>query len=341
MNLLKPKPMRKPVLFNLAVSVWLLSFFPGFSQEQSIKKDTPQKECLVPVIASDYVNIYDPKGDIFPGPDTNDLKAGKYYSIWQPNDHCFVKGPDKHWHAFGITHPAPGAGEKANHNGEYVSFHAISPGKTFVRSLQQSSWIDKPKVLPPDQRPGESNENHSPTIVKQGNLFQMIYGPIPFRMAVSRDLYDWKPQGPIHIDEKYGRDPSLMVWKNTYYLVYCAGNVIKASTSKDLLNWTEPVEIFKGEIATYQCESPTLIRNDGRFYLFWCLWDTAGKNNNGYDARSFVYCSNNPLDFHGQPLVTELATHAPEIFKGEDKQWYISSAQYPQRGINIARLSWQ
>jgi len=54
-----------------------------------------------------------------------------------------------------------------------------------------------------------------------------------------------------------------------------------------------------------------------------------------------VYGSEDPLDFHGSPLLTELTTHAPEIFQGEDKRWYISSAQYPKRGINVARLSWK
>lgn len=323
-----------------AIMSFTLFSFAGYSQDRPMEKGGQLKKCLVPEIVGDYTHIYVPQGDVFSGPDTKDLKAGKYYPLWQPNDHCFVKGPDKHWHAFGITHPASEPGQ-SRHQGEFASFHAVSAGKTFESSFRQNSWLDKPKVLPPTQRPGESSANHAPTIVKQGKHFRMIYGPIPFRMAVSKDLYDWKPTGSIHINEKSGRDPSLMFWKNTYYLVFCAGNVVKASTSGDLVNWTEPVEIYKGEVATYQCESPSLIRNGGKFYLFWCLWDTANKNGNGYDERSFVYCSDDPLDFHGKPLVTELATHAPEIFQGEDKQWYISSAQYPNRGINVAKLEWK
>lgn len=337
--------MRDPLNKHLSASILIIQVclvftILGCSTRESGQGGSQLKRQLVPVIAGEYVHIYDPQGDVFSGPDTEDLKAGKYYPLWQPNDHCFIKGPDDYWHAFGITHPASEPGQ-SRHQGECVSFHAVSPGKMFAGSFRQRSWIDKPKVLPPAQRPGESSANHAPTIVKQGDLFNMIYGPIPFRMAVSKDLSDWEPKGPIHINEKYGRDPSLLVWKGTYYLVYCAGNVVKASTSRDLVDWTEPVEIFRGEVATYQCESPTLIRNDGRFYLFWCLWDTANKNGNGYDERSFVYCSNDPLDFHGRLLVAELAAHAPEIFQGEDKAWYISSAQYPQRGISVARLNWK
>ena len=325
---------------NVLIQVCLVLLLSGCAMRPSGNQGGNPTRPLVPVITSEYVNIYNPRGDGFSGPTTKDLDAGKYYPLWQPNDHCFIKGPDRCWHAFGITHPASEPGQ-SRHQGEFVSFHAVSPGKTFESSFRRSSWIDKPKVLPPAQRPGESSANHAPTMVKQGGLFRMIYGPIPFRMAVSVDLYDWRPKGPLQIKEKSGRDPSLMVWKDTYYLVYCAGNAVKASTSKDLVDWTEPVEVYRGEKATYQCESPTLIRHDGGFYLFWCLWDTANKNGNGYDERSFVYYSSDPLDFHGQPLVAELAAHAPEIFQGEDKAWYISSAQYPQRGINVARLEWK
>ena len=326
----------KPILIILI----FINPFSIYSQVRPLEKAKQQKGYFVPVIDGDYVHIYDPKGNIFTGPDTKDLKAGEYYPLWQTNDHCFIKGPDKRWHSFGITHPASAPGQ-SRHQGEFASFHAVSDAKTLESSFRQNSWIDKPKVLTPAQRPGEGNSNHAPTIVKQSGLFKMIYGPIPFRMAVSKDLFDWKPQGPIQINEKYGRDPSLMVWKDSYYLVYCSGNVVKASTSKDLKNWSEPVEIYKGDVESFQCESPTIVPFDGKFYLFWCLWDTANKNGNGYDERSFVYGSDNPLDFHGSPLLTELTTHAPEIFQGEDKQWYISSAQYPNRGINVARLSWK
>ena len=295
---------------------------------------------MTPFISSGYIHIYDPKGDIFPGPDTKDLKAGKYYPLWQPNDHCFVKGPDKRWHAFGITHPASNPGE-SRHQGEFLSFHTVSNAETFRKSFGDHFWVDKSKVLSPVQRPGESVANHAPVILKEHKLYKMIYGPTPFRMAISKDLYSWNPIGPIGAAKAKGRDPNLIVWKNIYYLVYCAGNSIQVTTSGDLQNWSDPVEIFRPEVETYECESPTLLHHEGKFYLFWCLWDRADKNGNGYGSRTFVYCSDHLLDFHDQPLVAELRAHAPEIFQGEDKQWYISSAQYPGRGISVARLEWK
>lgn len=340
MNHFQFNPIQKPVLFFFAISVFIFQTFPGSSQSRSAQKDVKQTKCLVPFLAGDYVPVYIPQGDVFPGPDTKDLKTGTYYPLWQPNDHCFVKGPDKRWHALGITHPASEPGQ-SRHQGEYTSFHAVSSGETFENSCKDSSWTDKPKVLSPAERPGESSSNHAPVVIKEGKLYKMIYGPTPFRMATSEDLYKWTPKGPVGATKALGRDPNMMVWNKTYYLVYCAGNSVKVTTSKDLQNWTDPVEIFKPEVETYQCESPTLLHYKGKFYLFWCLWDTAGKNNNGYDARTFVYYSDNPLNFNGQSLVTELQSHAPEIFQGEKNEWYISSAQYPQRGISVARLSWK
>lgn len=311
------------------------SFLAAFAAWAGSEPTKPQ----VPVIAG-YVHIYEPQGDVFPGPDTQDLKAGTRYPSWQPNDHCFVKGPDGRWHAFGITHPESLPGQR-RHQGEYVLFHAVSPGATFESSLVPRGWADQPKVLGPAQRPGENINCHAPTVVKDGGLYKMIYGPCPFRLAVSEDLCAWTPKGPAGVNEKSGRDPSLFVWEGTYYLVYCAGNAVKAATSKNLAAWSEPVEIYRGEVETYQCESPTLIRHNGTFYLFWCLWDTANKNGNGYDERSFVCCSDNPLDFRGRPPVAELKTHAPEIFQDEKEDWFISSVQYPARGVSVSRLTWK
>lgn len=291
-------------------------------------------------VVGELVQIYAPQGDTFSGPDTQDLKAGTYYPSWQPNDHCFVNGPDHRWHAFGITHPESLPGQR-RHQGEYALFHAVSPGETVESSLKPCGWSDKPKVLAPDQRPGENINCHAPTIVRDQGLYKMIYGPCPFRLAVSEDLYSWTPKGPVGIREKSGRDPSLFVWKGVYYLVYCAGNTVKAVTSRNLTDWSEPVEIYRGDVASYQCESPTLVRQGGRFYLFWCLWDMANKNGNGYDERSFVYSSDNPLDFHGRPLVAELKAHAPEVFQDEKENWFLSSVQYPVRGISVSRLMWK
>lgn len=112
-------------------------------------------------------------------------------------------------------------------------------------------------------------------------------------------------------------------------------------TSTDFVNWSDPVTIFKPEKESYQTESPFLVPYEGLFYLFWTLWDTDDLSTSGYCPRSYVYCSESPLDFHGKPLVTEITAHAPEVIQDEDGQWFISSTDYPNRGISVAPFVWK
>ena len=79
----------------------------------------------VPKIEGDYVNVYKPSGDVFPGPAVGPLEAGRYYDEWVANDHCFIRDDGGCWHAFGITHPWSGLEEV--HAGEFLSFHAVAP----------------------------------------------------------------------------------------------------------------------------------------------------------------------------------------------------------------------
>jgi hypothetical protein len=50
------------------------------------------------------------------------------------------------------------------------------------------------------------------------------------------------------------------------------------------------------------------------------------------------------MDFHSRRTcvpVAELQAHAPEIFHDEVGDWYISSVEWPHRGVSIAPLTWQ
>ncbi len=86
----KMRPLIKPFLILLIFT----NPFNVYSQIRPLEKAKQQKKWLIPVIDGEYVHIYDPQRDVFTGPDTKDLKAGEYYPLWQPNDHCFIKGPD-------------------------------------------------------------------------------------------------------------------------------------------------------------------------------------------------------------------------------------------------------
>lgn len=146
----------------------------------------------VPRINGEYVNIYKPACDVFPGPSVGQLVVGKRFEEWVPNDHCFVKDELGRWHVFGITHPRTDF--QNVHLGEHQSFHAIAPTGSLKDNLKEGTWKDLPKVLPPAERPEEILEKHAPFIIKRNDLYYMVYGPTPIRYAVSKDLLRWIPR---------------------------------------------------------------------------------------------------------------------------------------------------
>ncbi len=99
----------------------------------------------IPEIVGDYVLIYKPQPDIYTGKDTKHYKAGETYSYWQPNDHTFIKGPDNHWHCFGITRPNDVKGDGV-HEGEGLCFHAVAPLGELEHAFRPTSWMDRPKL---------------------------------------------------------------------------------------------------------------------------------------------------------------------------------------------------
>ncbi len=292
-------------------------------------------------IVGDYVLIYKPQPDIYTGKDTKHYKAGETYTNWQPNDHTFIKGPDNRWHCFGITRPND-VKDDGIHEGEGLCFHAVAPLGELQQALRPKSWMDWPKL-------SISGCGWAPYAIKIGSAYSVISSNKGH--AESTDLYTWKDKGKLSI--KGGdRDPDIMYWNGTYYLVRCNNRSVTLVTSRDFVNWSEPVDIFTAPEASWNCESPTLMRHNDTFYLFWCLWDSAGSgaelpalydghDPSTYDYRTYVYASDTPTNFHNRSPVTELKAHAPEIVQDEKGDYFISSADYPQRGINLARLVWK
>jgi beta-fructofuranosidase len=295
----------------------------------------------VPRINGPYVRVYIPGEDVFPGPDSENFKTGQSYKEWVPNDHAILKGPDGCWHALGITHPKPFGNSKNVHEAEWLLFHAIAPKGKLKAQMKEGTWRDAKKVLAPAARPGEIKECYAPFIVPKDGLYYMIYGPTAMRLATSPNLFDWKTEGALFAERGGIRDPNVFLHNAHYNLVYIAYKSLFVRTSTDLLNWSEkPVEIFSMRRGGSP-ESPSIVQRDGQFYLFWCLWDAADQVNGAYDNRTYVFRSTNPLDFKDAPCVAELKAHAPEIFRDEDGDWFISSVEWPHRGVSIAPLVWE
>ena len=290
----------------------------------------------VPVQENNFIWIYKPQGDIFPGPSTTQLEAGKYYDDWVPNDHTFVKDAEDIWHIFGITHPVTTT--ENVHEGEFLSFHAKASEKGL---LSDQGFIDLPKVLPPDDRPGEKLENQAPFVIRKEGLYYMFYGPSPIRLAVSKYPLNWDLKGILFSEEKGARDPSLIFSNNKYHMIYCTERKVAMRTSIDLYNWSEPTVIY--ESSDFDPESPSIVIKDKSFYLFVCSWDGIWDKKDiqgAYQYKTYVYCSKKINDFQNREPITTLNAHAPEIFQHED-QWFISSVEWPNRGISIDRLSWE
>ena len=164
----------------------------------------------------------------------------------------------------------------------------------------------------------------------------MFYGPCEMRLAVSRDLFHWTPQGMCFEQEGSARDPWIAEIGGLAHMVYVAGNSVWMRTSSDLRAWSEPREIFPMRRPGAP-ESPMLVEHEGSCYLFWTIHD--GKNS-PYDDRTFVFRSEDPWDFRQAEEIALLRVHAPELVK-DGGQWFITSVERPRRGLSAARLEWR
>lgn len=300
-----------------------------------------------PKISGPYVRVYVPGEDVFPGPDSPHFRAGQSYAEWVPNDHAILKGPDGRWHALGITHPKPPNFDpprydaKSIHEAEWLLFHAVAPEGRFKEHLKDGAWRDAKKVLSPAERPGEIMACHAPFILRKDGSYHMIYGPGPLRLATSTNLLDWTPTGTLFEQTGGARDPGVIFHDGRYILFYVTETAVLARTSINLREWSaDAVEIFRMRRGG-EPESPNIVERDGQFYLFVCLWDAKDAPNGAYDNRTFVFRSANPLDFQKAPCVAQLQAHAPEIFRDEDGDWFISSVEWPHRGVSVAPLAWE
>ena len=119
------------------------------------------KKYPIPEFDGEYVNIYQPKGDIYKGVETPSFETGNYYDEWITNDFSVIKDGDE-WHIVGITHPRPkGFINEFNfdmsdvHEGEYQLFHCRAKGESFKEVFFENSFEDIDKILYPQQRSGE------------------------------------------------------------------------------------------------------------------------------------------------------------------------------------------
>jgi len=296
-------------------------------------------------VTDHYVNIYKPQEDVFTLPTvqvrgrgqcTFTYEQGTSYPDWRTNDHTFIKDHNNRWHCFGITKPWM-SGDNS-HAGEGLCFHALAPeteNGTFGEAVKIQSWKDLPKI-------SEGGVGWAPSSIKIGSQYSLIGSQLD-RM-VSDDLENWTYAGKLDVPiEGVGgsvRDPQVSVIDGVYHMVICCCDKVGLSTSEDFVTWTDMTVIFKPENDEWRTESPFLVPYDGRYYLFWTLWDTGDLSGYGYPTRSFVQCSEDLWDFNGEPII-EFSAHAPNVIQDEGGSWFVSTTDYPHRGISVAPLEWR
>lgn len=297
----------------------------------------PQKPPYeTPAIAGPFVHIFNP----------NDTRS-KEDTTWYTNDHCFMKGRDGVWHAYGIIghHPIRPWG------GETKFFHITAA------ALTQQKWEDHDYAL--TVKEGVERVLWAPHVVKDKDRFYMFYNIGNMQkdapnyaswgqlcMASSNDGNSWErhPLNPFFSDAGHARDSYVMKYKGKYYYYYTRTfnevdhrSVVAVRTGPDLFHWSgprivhvQPFEVDWGGDA----ESPFVIQRNGLFYLFICR---AMSQYNQTD----VYWSADPENFPRENLVCTLPVHAAEIIYDKKEGWFISNTGWDKKGLFLAPLQWK
>ncbi|MCL2815571.1 MAG: hypothetical protein FWD23_13300 [Oscillospiraceae bacterium] len=297
----------------------------------------------IPVITSNYVNVYKPKKDVYLGEDTKSFKKGVCYDHWIPNDFSVIKAGGE-WHMIGITHPKPGGFTDAFvydphtiHEAEWQLFHAAAQSENLEGALKEDIFAEKPKLLYPAERNEQINEIWAPHICLFEKKYHMIYSPGSMRLATSEDLYSWKLEGALFSGSGSMRDPNILFDADRIIMSYVEQNRLEYRISPNMRNWSEKKLLYECQYRNAAFESPFLIKYEGVYYLFCCIYDGF---NSAYDNRTFVFAAETLEDFEGRTPLCVLDAHAPEIIEDNGK-YYIASAYYPNNGINIAELAFR
>ncbi len=304
--------------------------------------DVKQEERSVmvekPVIAGPWQHIFNP----------NDTRS-EISTAWYTNDHCFALGADGQWHAYGIIGHKPVNPWK----GETRFFHISA--KTFG----QAKWKDHDYAL--TAKPGVERVLWAPHVFHEegSDTWHMFYNIGNLQpnapnfaswgqlcRADSKDMFAWKRHklNPIFSDPGHARDSFILKHKGLYYFYYtrtfsevALKSCVALRTSPDLEHWSGPhivhVQPFKVDWGG-DAESPFVVARKGLFYLFICRAMT------DYN-QTHVYWSKDPRRFPRENLVCELPTHASEVIRVKEDQWFISDTGWDKKGLYTARLIWE
>ena len=286
----------------------------------------------VPELVGDYVHIYQPGGETYRSVDHPLFKTGTYCDTWVSNDFSIINDGNT-WHMIGITGPRlpkeiyrdefdrnPGHG----HGPELQLFHASADGKTFAEVFKRHSFSDLGNILSSCDRPGERPEIWAPYLVKRDDGFHLVYSPQRIRQRITTDFKTWAPADDLFVcNSDSARD---------------LNSVTMTFTDFALKNWSEEKVLYTSHFKNGDPESPFLIKKDGFYYLFWCIYD--GRNG-AFDNRTYVFAAKTLEELYDQAPLTMLPAHAPELVRDTNGDWYLLSAYYPNNGVSAVKLEFK
>jgi beta-fructofuranosidase len=258
---------------------------------------------------------------------------------WYINDHCFILGNDNTWHLFGILSTDP-----------YKEIYGCNFAHAVAKSLTQTPWSKKPLALKTDP---DSNEIHlwAPHVIFHNGLYYMYYcagdkDPAKYKihLAVSKNLKTWKrhSENPMIVDGFDARDPFILKVGNDWVMYYTAtsnptgGNhIVACQTSRDLIHWGNRKIVFKDPSQGKgggPTESPVVVQRGQYYYLF------IGPRNE-YTGTD-IFRSKNPFKWDINDRVGHISSHAAEVIRDTDGNWFISHCGRGRGGVYIAEFDW-
>lgn len=301
------------------------------------------KHIPAPKRASDFTRIYTPSRSVYNGVDTAHFTHGEVCD-WVVNDFSVLRDGDE-WHIVGITHPYPpffaspfDFDPETVHEAEYQLFHATASAGSFSDLFRENSFTDRDKILYPADRPGEAPEIWAPHMMKIDGKFGLVYSPRVMRLATTTDFRAFETGKSIFTcTEPAARDPYILEENGTFTCVWCGEKGIMLRRSADLVNWSDEEVLLPQVFKNTAYESPFLMKRDGYYYLFTCLYD----NRNGcFDERTLVFAAETLDGLSGTAPIAMLDGHAPEFVCDESGD-YILSVFYPENGISAARIEFR
>lgn len=223
-------------------------------------------------------------------------------------------------------------------------------------ALSAAGWRPMGVAMRADPRFGESPGGlQAPHVIQEGGRFVMFYGD--WVNICSQESADGKlftrRSGAGGMTGLWGKDSDrntrdpmvLRVGERwiCYYTAHPGGKgSVYARTSPDLRQWGPEYVVAPGGAGAsderFAAECPFVVEaTPGDF----CLFST---QRYGRNARTTVYWSRDPLNFHsgegtGRILGT-LPVAAPEIIRHEG-EWFVAALRPDLKGIQIARLAWE